>query len=245
DSDLAVLRIDTLPAGVTPLPLADPESIDVGQFVIAIGNPFGEQGSMSLGIISALGRSLSSQRTVGAGGSYSLPEVIQTDAPINPGNSGGPLLNLRGEVIGVNSAIATSTGTNSGVGFAIPVQAVRQIVPNLIEDGRHAYAYIGASFDNEVSLDEQAIYGLPQTAGAYLFSVVVGSPANEAGLLGADPGTGQGGDLITAIDGTPINDFDDLNAYLVFNTQAGQTIDLTVIRDGQVITLPLTLGERP
>ncbi|MBN1640775.1 MAG: trypsin-like peptidase domain-containing protein [Anaerolineae bacterium] len=138
DSDLAVLQVNALPTGVDPLPLADPESLQVGQIVVAIGNPFGEQGSMSLGIISGLGRSLRSQRETTVGSTYSLPEVIQTDAPINPGNSGGPLLNLEGEVIGVNAAIASTTGASSGVGFSIPVSAVSQIVPVLIEEGTYA-----------------------------------------------------------------------------------------------------------
>ena len=132
DADLAVIKVDELPGGVEPLPLAEPGNLRVGQFVAAIGNPFGEQGSMSLGIVSGLDRSLRSQREGGVGSQYSLPEVIQTDAPINPGNSGGPLLNLKGEVVGVNAAIRTLTGTNSGVGFSIPVDAVRQIVPSLI-----------------------------------------------------------------------------------------------------------------
>ncbi len=245
DSDLAVLKVDSLPAGVEPLPLAPAGEINVGQFVVAIGNPFGEQGSMSLGIVSALGRSLSSQRMVGSGGSYSLPGVIQTDAPINPGNSGGPLLNLLGQVVGVNSAIATTTGANTGVGFSIPVAAVRQIVPVLIRDGRYTYSYLGASFDSEVSLDEQELYGLSQTTGAYLLSLAPGGPASESGLVGADPNTGRGGDLIIAIDGQPIRNFEALNQYLVFNTQAGQTINITVLRNGEQINVPLILGARP
>lgn len=245
DSDLAVIKVKALPDGVAPLALATPESIQVGQFVAAIGNPFGEQGSMSLGIISGLGRSLPSQRTLTTGSSYSLPEVIQTDAPINPGNSGGPLLNLDGEVIGVNSAIASRTGTNSGVGFSIPVAAVRQIVPELIENGGYVFPYMGAGFDEEVSLIEQTDYGLSQTQGAYVLNITTGSPADEAGLVAASTATGRGGDLIVAIDGQPINNFSDLNSYLVFHTSVGQTIDLTVLRDGREIVLPLTLGERP
>jgi len=133
DSDLAVLQVDRLPDGVEPLALGDSDSLQVGQFVLAIGNPFGEQGSMSLGIVSGVGRSLLSQRAATSGSTYSLPEVIQTDAPINPGNSGGPLLNLAGEVLGVNAAIATTTGENSGVGFSIPVSAVKLIVPSLAD----------------------------------------------------------------------------------------------------------------
>ena len=245
DSDLAVLQVDKLPSGVVPLPLADADQIQVGQMAVAIGNPFGEQGSMSLGIVSGLERSLPSQRATSAGSTYSLPEVIQTDAPINPGNSGGPLLNLDGEVIGVNAAIASTTGTNSGVGFSIPVSAVKLVVPSLIRDGEYAYPYMGASFDSEVSLDEQSVYGLTQTQGAYVASVAVGGPADRAGLVGADPRTGKGGDLVVDIDGQAIQGFADLNGYLVFHTQVGQTIEITVLRGGERVTLPLTLGERP
>ncbi len=245
DSDLAVIKVDQLPENVTALPLAQPNSLQVGQFVAAIGNPFGEQGSMSMGIISGLGRSLPSQRALATGSSYTLPQVIQTDAPINPGNSGGPLLNLDGEVVGVNSAIASTTGTNSGVGFSIPVAAVHRIAPSLIENGDYDYSYMGVGFDNEVSLDELVIYDLPQTQGAYVLNVSPGSPAADAGLIAADAQTGQGGDLIVAIDGQPINNFADLNGYLVFNTTVGQTIDMTVLRDGETVSLPLVLGERP
>jgi len=245
DSDLAVLKVDKLPAGVTPLALANEEDTQVGELAVAIGNPFGEQGSMSLGIVSGLGRSLPSQRATNAGSTYSLPQVIQTDAPINPGNSGGPLLNLDGQVIGVNAAIASSTGTNSGVGFSIPVAAVKLVVPSLIQDGKYVYPYMGASFDSEVSLDEQSTYGLSQTQGAYVVSVTPGSPAAQAGLVGADQQTGKGGDLVVDIDGQAIQNFADLNSYLVFHTHVGQTIQITVLRGGDRVTLSLTLGARP
>jgi 2-alkenal reductase len=245
DSDLAVVKVDQLPGGATPLPLADSDALKVGQFVAAIGSPFGEQGSMSLGIISGLGRSLQSQRATNAGSSYSLPEVIQTDAPINPGNSGGPLLNLNGEVVGINSQIASATGTNSGVGFSIPANAIRRIVPSLIENGAYTYPYLGATFDGEVSLDEQSAYGLAQTQGAYLLDVARGGPAASAGLIAADPNTLRGGDLVIAIDGQAIDDFSDLNSYLVFHTQVGQTIQITVLRNGDRVVVPLVLGARP
>jgi S1-C subfamily serine protease len=245
DSDLAVLKIDALPDGVNPLPLADTDRIQVGQLVVAIGSPFGAEGSMSMGIVSGLGRSLRSQRASSAGSGYTLPEVIQTDAPINPGNSGGPLLNLDGEVIGVNAAIASTSGTNSGVGFSIPVAAVKRIVPSLIEEGEYAYPYMGASFDSEVSLDELPVYDLLQTQGAYVITVEEGGPADQAGLVGANLETGKGGDLIIDIDGRAIGDFSDLNSYLVFYTTVGQTIEITVLRDGGSIVLPLTLGARP
>jgi S1-C subfamily serine protease len=244
DSDLAVLKVDALPEGLEPLPLADPGSIQVGQLAAAIGNPFGEQGSMSLGIVSGVDRSLRSQRASTSGSSYTLPQVIQTDAPINPGNSGGPLLNMAGQVIGVNAAIASTTGASAGVGFSIPVAAVRQIVPSLIEDGEYVFPYMGASFDDTISLDEKTQYGVSQTQGAYVVGVTTGSPADEAGLIAADPQTGRGGDLIVDIDGYPIDDFSDLNTYLVFHARAGQTIAVTVLRDSEHV-LQLTLGARP
>ena len=245
DSDLAVLAVDAPPASVAPLPLAAADDIQVGQFVVAIGSPFGEQGSMTLGIVSGLGRSLNSQRSTAGGGAYSLPSVIQTDAPINPGNSGGPLLNLRGEVVGVNSAIASTSGANMGVGFSIPVAALHQIVPALIERGAYAYPYLGVSFDDEVTLGEQSVYGIDQAEGAYVLAIATDGPAAQAGLIAANPTSGRGGDLIVAIDGRAVNNFQELNSYLVFHTQAGQTIQLTVVRDGSTTTIPLTLGTRP
>ena len=245
DSDLAVIKVDQLPEGVTPLPVAATGGPQVGQFVAAIGNPFGEQGSMSLGIISGLNRSLSSGRESGSLSSYSLPEVLQTDAPINPGNSGGPLLNLLGEVVGVNSAIRTTTGTNSGVGFSIPARAVARIVPSLIANGEFNYSYMGVSFDGEISLDDQSAYGLSQNLGAYVLGVTDGSPADLAGLVPASRSTGRGGDLIVSIDGQTINDFSDLNSYLVYESTVGQTIAIKVVRNGQLVDVSLTLGSRP
>jgi 2-alkenal reductase len=245
DSDLAVIQVDQLPVSVKPLPIRSSAELRVGQFVAAIGNPFGEQGSMSLGIISGLDRSLSSKRDAEDGRSYSLPEVIQTDAPINPGNSGGPLLNLDGEVVGVNSAIATTTGANTGVGFSIPSDAVLRIIPSLIVDGSYDYPYMGVSFDGEISLDDRATYGISQTQGAYVVTVTSGGPGDLAGLVPGSSTTGRGGDLIIDIDGVPINDFADLNSYLVFQTSAGQTIAVTVLRGGDEVTITLTLGSRP
>ncbi|MGH2536819.1 MAG: S1C family serine protease [Candidatus Promineifilaceae bacterium] len=246
DSDLAVLQVESLPEGVRPVTLGDSNQLQVGELVAAIGNPFGEQGSMSLGIVSGLGRSLESQREIeeGLGGRYSLPEVIQTDAPINPGNSGGPLLNMNGEVVGVNSAIRSSTGVNSGVGFSIPVNAVRRIVPTLIANGSYIYSYMGVSLQS-LNLNLQERFDLPRLAGAYVSGITAGSPAEAAGLIAANPNDGRGGDLIVAIDGQPIRDTEGLIAYLVFNTEVGQTIQLSVIRSGETITVPLTLGARP
>jgi 2-alkenal reductase len=248
DSDLAILTVEKLPDGVMPVPLGDSTAVQVGQFVVAIGNPFGEAGSMSVGIISGLGRTLESQRIAEGGGRYSLPQVIQTDAAINPGNSGGPLLNLNGEVIGVNSAILTRTGANSGVGFSIPVAAVKRIAPALIADGAYTYPYIGIRMsDNNLSLQE--LLALTQTTGVYVTEVSPGTPAERAGMAGSgfdQVGTpNRGGDLITAIDGVPVQDTGDLITYLVFHTEVGQTVQVTVLRDGEEVTLPLTLGARP
>jgi 2-alkenal reductase len=244
DSDLAVLQADDLPERAAPLTLARMEDVRVGQLAVAIGSPFGEQGSMTLGIISGLGRSLPTQQRM-AQTTYSLPQVIQTDTPINPGNSGGPLLNLDGEVIGVNAAIASATGTSSGVGFSIPVSIVRHIVPTLIEEGEVVYPYIGATFDGEISLVDQGFYGLSQTEGTYIIDIAPGGPADEAGLIAADPETGQGGDLIVAVNGEAVGSFADLNSYLVLEGEVGETIELTVVRGDDTVTVPLTLGERP
>jgi 2-alkenal reductase len=241
DSDLGVIKVDELPEGVRPIGLGDSRVLKVGQFVIAIGNPFGEAGSMSVGIVSGLGRTLDSQRIAEGGGRYSLPEVIQTDAAINPGNSGGPLLDLEGDVIGVNSAISTRTGTNSGVGFSIPVNAVKQIVPRLISDGGYIYPYMGVRMLT-LNLELQEQLDLQQATGAYVTEVTEESPAADAGLIGAN---GPGGDLIVAVDGNTVLSSDDLIAYLVFESEVGQVVDLTVIRDGEEMVIPLMLGERP
>lgn len=245
DSDLAVIEVEELPPNIIPLSLGNSDELQVGQFVIAIGNPFGEQGSMSLGIISGLGRSLESQRQLDdSTGRYSLPQVVQTDAPINPGNSGGPLLNLEGEIVGVNSAIRSNTGVNSGVGFSIPVNAVRRIIPRLIESGIYLYSYLGVQI-RSLNLNLQEEFDLPRPSGAYVIDITEDSPADEAGLIAARDGDGQNGDLIIAIDGEPIQDTESLISYLVFHTDVGQTIEITVIRDGETIELPVTLGARP
>ncbi len=241
DSDLAVLKVDTLPANARVLPLGDSNNLQVGQFVIAIGNPFGENGSMSIGIISGLGRTIDSQREIEGGGRYSLPQVIQTDAAINPGNSGGPLLNLNGEVVGVNSSILTRTGTNSGVGFSIPVNAVKKIAPAIVADGFYVYPFIGIRMFDPLDVDiaTQNELNLP-SAGVLITDVSLDTPASEAGLIG-----GAEGDFITAIDGIAIRNTDDLISYLVFETEVGQTIELTVLRNDEQIIVPLTLGARP
>ncbi|HRQ40765.1 MAG TPA: trypsin-like peptidase domain-containing protein [Chloroflexota bacterium] len=246
DSDLAVLQVSDLPSNAPPVTLADSNTLQVGQFVVAIGNPFGEASSMSVGIISALGRTLESQRLV-SGGFFSIPQIIQTDAAINPGNSGGPLLNLDGSVVGINSAILSRTGANSGVGYAIPVNAVRNIAPALITTGRYRYPYMGISMRSEpFTLRELETLALP-AQGVWVSGVGQGTPAEKAGLIGhnLDAAFRPDGDYIIAIDGVPVNSSDDLLSYLVFETQVGETVELTVIRQGEEIKVPLILGERP
>lgn len=246
DSDLAVIQVDSLPDNIQPVPLGESSQLQVGQFVIAIGNPFGEAGSMSIGIISGLGRTIESQRVV-AGGNFSIPQVIQTDAAINPGNSGGPLLNLSGEVVGVNSAILSTSGANSGVGFSIPVNAVRNIAPALIADGEYNYPYLGISmWPQAFTLRQLEALDLPPN-GVYVTGIIEDAPADNAGLIGHNLSVSftADGDYITAINDQPVRDSDDLLSYLVFETTVGETVELTVIRDGEEIKLPLTLGERP
>jgi len=247
DSDLAVIRVTDIPENFPPVTLGDSEEVHVGEFVIAIGNPFGQESSMSLGIVSGVGRTLQSQRAADGGGSYSLPQVIQTDAPINPGNSGGPLVNLSGQVVGVNSAIRTETGFNSGVGFSIPVNAVKRIVPSLITTGGYVYPYMGIGVSlPTLNLDVQEQLGLPEPYGVYVTSIVANGPAAQADLQAGRVETNfEGGDLILAVDGREVRNFDELISYLVFETEVGQTIELYIWRDGEYMTVPLTLGARP
>jgi 2-alkenal reductase len=221
--------------------------------VIAIGNPFGLEGTMTTGIVSAVGRSLSAELT--DVGTFSIPEIIQTDAAINPGSSGGPLLDSQGQVVGVNTAIRSLTGLNSGVGFAIPVSIVKRIVPKLIKEGVYHYPYLGISSDNRLPLADLAEpMDLPVTRGVLITSIVEGTAADRAGLRGGDPTDTvevygmqivAGGDIIVAIDGYEISDFNDLIAYLVRETEVGQKITLTIIRDGEELEVPVRLGERP
>jgi 2-alkenal reductase len=246
NSDLAVVRV-ALPEGVEPLPLGDMESLAVGQTVVAIGNPFGLQGTLTRGIISALGR------TIPALTIFSIPQAIQTDAAINPGNSGGPLLNLEGEVIGVNAQIETDGVSNSnlGVGFAIPVSIIRRVVPDLIANGEYVWPWLGVSGRDVTPVLVEAM-SLPVERGAYVGEVVEGGPALQAGLRGAtDTATVDGrtvdvgGDVITAIDGVPVLTFDDLLIYLTLQTSPGQTVTLTIIRNGQTQGVDVTLQPRP
>lgn len=251
-ADLAVLKVDVPADQLTPLELGDSEALQVGQRVIAIGNPFGLAGTMTSGIISALGRTLPAQ-VARDSGVFSNPEIIQTDAAINPGNSGGPLLDTRGRVVGVNTAIRSTTGVNAGVGFAVPINTVKRIVPDLIEKGSYDYPYLGITSDNRFSVAELADpLDLPVDYGVLISEVQPGTAAAEAGLRGGDREVEvmdttiqAGGDIIIAIDGQKLQTFDDLIAYLVSNTEVGQRVDLTIMRDGERMEVPVTLGERP
>lgn len=256
DSDLAVIKVDAPAAELHPLTLGDSSQLKVGQIVIAIGNPFGLDGTMTTGIVSALGRTLPSNRAAGAGNFFSAGDMIQTDAAINPGNSGGPLFNLNGEVIGINRAIRTeasnTTGEpiNSGIGFAISINVVKRVVPEIIKNGKYDYPYMGISSKDEFSLDEINALGLKQNTGAYVTVVTPGGPAEKAGLIAGseDVGLGSllgGGDLIIAVDGHPVKVFNDLLSYLVNNKLPGETITLTVLRGGERVDVQLTLDKRP
>jgi len=255
DSDLAVIKVDVDQDELVPLTLGDSNLIKVGQTVVAIGNPYGLSGTMTVGVVSARGRVLDSMRQTAAGTYYSSGDTIQTDALINPGNSGGPLLNLNGEVIGVNRAIQTSgmsiTGDaiNTGIGFAISSNIVRKVVPSLIEKGSYAYPYLGMTSYSSMSLAMAEVLELPRSTGAYVSSVVKGGPAESAGIRGGTvvtsaQGVYKGGDLIIAVDGQPIKDFSELMSYMVVNKNPGETITFTVIRDGRTLDVDVLLGQR-
>lgn len=256
DSDLAVIKVDVDEAELTPLPLGDSDTALVGQVVVAIGNPYGLSGTMTLGIISARGRVLDSLRQTASGVFFSAGDLIQTDTSINPGNSGGPLLNLKGEVIGVNRAIQTSGQTlsgeaaNTGIGFAVSSNIVRRVVPSLIANGSYDYPYLGLSSLNSLNFTIAEALDLPQSTGAYITDIVAGGPADRAGLRGGTrqteiSGIYSGGDLIVAVDGREIKDFSELLSYMVLNKAPGDVITFTIIRDGSRMDVPVTLGERP
>jgi len=258
DSDLAVLKVDIPADKLFPLPLGDSDQVQVGDTVIAIGNPFGLSGTMTSGIISAIGRTLDSERASPGGQPFSSGDILQTDAAINPGNSGGPLINLQGEVIGVNRAIRTESFTvsgdaaNSGVGFAIPVNIIKRVVPSLIEQGHYDYPYLGISSLSQSTLNLNTLEQLElpaDTVGIYVTCVTDGGPADQAGVRGAGACENAdllpGGDLIVAIDGHPLETFNDLISYLVSSTQVGQQIVIAVIRQGEEVELTLSVGARP
>ncbi len=243
DTDLAVLKVEK--EGLTPLKLGSLSNVEVGQRAVAIGNPFGLRGSMTSGIISQKGRRLPTES------GFSIPNVLQTDAAINPGNSGGPLLNIRGEVVGVNTAIETQTGTFSGVGFAIPVDAVKRVVPELIDKGEYEHPWIGVSgLDFTTDIAEEM--DLNRSSGFLVVDVVEDSPASRAGIEAGNrtvsiqgSSVNVGGDVIVGINGERMRDITDILLYLETQTEVGEKVNITVIRDGEKMDIPLTLGSRP
>ncbi len=244
DSDLAVIKVDVPANELVTLSLADSDALKVGQIVIAIGNPFGLSGTMTTGIISSLDRELDGGVAPG-GGSYRIPDVIQTDAAINPGNSGGPLLNLQGQVIGVNSAIRSASNSNAGIGFAVPANIVNAVAPQLIANGTVSHPWLGIA-GGTLTEDAAQQLGLSQeTRGVIISSVVANGPASNAGIIGGNPATGLGGDIIIGINDRIVETFDDLLGYIVQQTVVGQTVEVTVLRNGSPVSLSMTLGARP
>ncbi|MBV9789174.1 MAG: trypsin-like peptidase domain-containing protein [Chloroflexi bacterium] len=253
DSDLAVIKVDTLPEGVQPLPLGDSGQVLVGQRAIAIGNPFGLQTTLTVGVVSARGRTVQNRQAVG-GGSYSIADVIQTDAAINPGNSGGPLFNSRGEVIGVNTAIRSEGGTFEGVGFAVPSNTVKKVSTALIANGKYEHPYLGIGFDpNQVTAIVAKELDLPITNGVFVRSVVEGGPADQAGIQANDEDSeivnGDAylvkSDIIVMINDRKVITSEDIIDYLATDTEVGQTVTLTILRDGQEQKVEVKLGARP
>ncbi|MBC7263359.1 MAG: trypsin-like peptidase domain-containing protein [Chloroflexi bacterium] len=245
-TDLAVIQVDRPARELHPVTLGDSDTLQVGQLAVAIGNPFGLEGTMTVGIISALGRVLSA-----ASSGFAIVDLIQTDAPINPGNSGGPLLDVGGRVIGVNTLIFSQTGVSSGVGLAVPVAAVKRVVPALIEKGHYAHPWLGISGRSITPALAEALE-LPVQQGALVELTVSGGPAEQAGIQGGYRRTYVdglpvtiGGDIIVAVDGAEVKSFDDLVGYLARRTEVGQQITLTLLRNGSQLKVQVRLEERP
>jgi S1-C subfamily serine protease len=244
DSDVALIKVEPKGLDLIALPLGDSDAVTVGEPVVAIGNPLGYDFSVTSGIVSATGRSLRSPS--GA----VIPDGIQTDAAINQGNSGGPLINARGEVIGINEQIATQSGGNEGLGFAVPINTAIRVMEQLKESGTVKYAWLGIG-GQTLTAEMAQVFGLGVSSGAMIEQVASGSPAEKAGLRAGqrtESLQGQdyvvGGDVITKIDGTDINGFDALVSVLS-TKQPGEEVTLTIVRDGQTQEVPVTLGERP
>ncbi len=247
-NDLAVLKVDSLPQGVQPLPLGDSAALEVGQVAVAIGNPFGQfKRTLTAGIISAL------DRTVQFDDGKVLRGVIQTDAAINRGNSGGPLLDSSGRVIGITSAIYSPSGVNSGVGLAIPINKAKRVVPVLIQSGHFRHPWLGIEQLGYALTPALAqALDLPVKEGLLIAQLYRDSPAQQAGLRGATDekivGNRRwmvGGDIVTAIDGVPLRSWDDLDAHLQERTEVGQTVKLDLLRNGKAMQLQMVVGEEP
>ena len=245
-TDIAVIKVNEKPRLLHPLQIGDSSQLRVGEQVAAIGNPFGLSGSMTSGIVSQMGRLLPSQDS-----GFSIPDVIQTDAAINPGNSGGPLLNLRGEVVGINTAIQSSSGEFSGVGFAIPSNTAIKIVPSLIEDGEYHHPWIGIS-GRDIDPDLARVLDLKDAKGFLIITVVDGSPADKAGLKGMTATQvidgkeyPADGDIIISVDDKEVRKISDILIHLQREKSVGDTMVLGVLRDGEFMHKFLTLVERP
>ena len=244
-TDIGVIKVNADLKLLNPLSLGDSSNLDVGEPIAAIGNPFGLSGSMTSGIVSQMGRLLPS------GSGYSIPDVIQTDAAINPGNSGGPLLNMRGNIVGINTAIQSTTGEFTGVGFAIPSQTVAKIVPTLISEGEYKHPWIGIS-GRDIDPDTANVLGLKDALGFLIITVVENSPASDAGLIGSDKTIevdGKeypvGGDVIVAVDGMDVRKIDDILVHLQRVKTVGDEMNLEVLRDGRTTNVTVILQERP
>lgn len=244
-TDIAAIKVNADLSLLQPLSLGDSAELKVGEPVTAIGNPFGLSGSMSSGIVSQIGRLLPTDS------GYSIPDVIQTDAAINPGNSGGPLLNMMGGVVGINTAIQSTTGEFTGVGFAIPSQTVVKIVPTLIEKGEYQHPWIGVS-GRDIDLDMAKIMELEDTIGFLIITVVKDSPASKAGLIGSEKTIqvdgidySVGGDIILSVDGVDVRKIDDILIHLQRAKTVGDEMVLDILRDNKMIEITITLQERP
>ena len=245
-TDIAVIKVNEKPRLLHPLDIGDSSVLLVGEQVAAIGNPFGLSGSMTSGIVSQLGRLLFSQDN-----GFSIPDVIQTDAAINPGNSGGPLLNMKGEVIGINTAIRSSTGEFTGVGFAVPSNTIKKIVPSLIEEGKYHHPWMGIT-GIDIDPDLAKIRELGNAKGFLVVTVIDGHPADDAGLQGVSKTVeidGKeypiDGDIIISVDGKEVRKINDLLVHLQREKSVGDEMILGVMRDGDLLHLTLTLAERP
>ncbi len=245
-TDTAVLKVDSQDSFLHPLPLGDSSKLKVGEQIAAIGNPFGLSGSMTAGIVSQLGRLLPSQDS-----GFSIPDVIQTDAAINPGNSGGPLLNMRGEVIGINTAIQSNTGEFTGVGFAVPSKTLVKIIPTLIKDGKYEHPWMGIS-GRDIDQDLAKILNLKEAKGFLVVTVIENSPAAKAGLHGSTEtreidGVNYliGGDIILKVDGMEVRKIDDILIHLQREKSVGDELELEILRDNRTSTFVLVLEQRP
>lgn len=244
-TDIGVIKVNADLTLLHPLTLGDSSNLKVGEQIAAIGNPFGLSGSMTSGIVSQLGRLLPS------GHGYSIPDVIQTDAAINPGNSGGPLLNMRGEIVGINTAIQSTTGEFTGVGFAVPSKTIAKIVPSLITNGEYNHPWIGIS-GRDIDPDLAKVLNLNDAVGFLVITVVPDSPAEKAGIHGSDETVTidginypKGGDIILAVDGIEVRKIDDILIYLQRAKSVGDEMNLEVLRDGRTTNITITLQERP